>query len=103
MGVFFAIAVAVGFYLALEFFATESALRQIGKPVSGVESAKGRQVTVISVFEQGSDGANPEGRIRMDGESWKAILDAGAQTVPELGDRVTVLEIDAAKLVVRVK
>ena len=69
---------------------------------SGVATAIGNPAVVTKSFETGEDG-KLRGRVRFDGEDWKAIYIGDAGKPPGKGDEVTVVEIDTGHLEVQVK
>ncbi|MEM8816864.1 MAG: NfeD family protein [Pseudomonadota bacterium] len=97
-----AVAAAGAFYVFLEWRELFSAQNQ-GGTVSGTGTAVGRDATVIAAFEKATRHGKPEGRIRIEGESWKAVLDGETTSPPAVGDRVTVFDMDAARLVALVR
>ncbi len=70
--------------------------------VSGAETAIGDPAVVTKSFTQDGDRAI-RGRVRFEGEDWKAVFTGSPSAPPATGDRVTVVEIDTGNLEVRVK
>ncbi|MEO1247383.1 MAG: NfeD family protein [Pseudomonadota bacterium] len=97
-----AVLVAGVFYWFLEWREIFS-VKNRGGIVSGAETAVGSDAKVIAAFAKTTGHRKPEGRIRIEGESWRAVLDGDAANLPAVGDRVTVLDMDAARLVARVQ
>ena len=104
---FTAIAIALfvvwGIYISFEVFETYAAQRDSPrKPVSGVESAVGGSATALSDFST-QEAAEPVGRVRFEGEDWNAIFVGNPSELPRTGDRVTIVEVDATNLRVKVQ
>ncbi len=95
--------VAYGFYALIESLEIFSASRNFPKsPASGPETAPGTRVHVITSFSK-SNLDKVTGRIRFEGEDWNAVLVGQSSVFPKVGDHVTILEIDAARLKVFVE
>ncbi len=66
------------------------------------DNASGRSAVVIRDFAKGDDD-EIRGRVRFEGEDWKAVLVAATDTAPAEGDEVTVVEVDTDRLEIRVE
>ena len=95
--------VALGIYVLLENYEIFSAFRDApNHPSSGVETAVGKPATALSTFS-GSASKAATGRVRFEGEDWYAVFAGDPLNCPKVGDQVTIVEIDAAKLKVVVE
>ena len=72
------------------------------KPVSGTESALGSNAVVSKEFAKLDTGAFV-GRVRFDGEDWRAEYTGNLPEPPVVGQTVVISEIDSAALAVRVE
>ena len=98
-----AICIAGGFYFVIEFREILNADRdRPSKPVSGIESALGSSAVVSKEFATTSAG-RLVGRVRFDGEDWRAEYIGSPSIAPKVGQVVNISEIDAAKLIVKVE
>ena len=87
---------AVG-WLIVEFLAVREETSGPSGPSSGVETAIGKPAVVIKAFAPGVDG-KLRGRVRFEGEDWKAVYTGDAASPPAKHDHVTITEIDTARL-----
>lgn len=69
---------------------------------SGVEAAPGQFAIVIREFTD-DDGARLLGRVRFEGEDWRAAFVGDTDSPPSKGGQVTVVEIDTDRLEIRVQ
>ncbi|MBT8078776.1 MAG: hypothetical protein KJO31_09355 [Gammaproteobacteria bacterium] len=97
-----AVAVAWGIYVLMEsreIFSASRSARQ--KPVSGVGASIGTSARVIDKFSTGPD-ERITGRVRFEGEEWNAVFVGSSDATPGIGDSVTITDVDASRLEVRV-
>ncbi len=86
----------------VEFIAAREGNSGPSGPSSGVETAIGKQAVVTGAFSRGENGET-RGRVRFEGEDWKAVFVGHSATPPAKGEQVTVVDVDAGHLEVRVK
>ena len=99
----YAIAIGGLVYAVLEGIEISSAIRGgPPKPSTGVESAKGQKADVSKAFVRSSSGA-AVGRVSFEGEDWRAEYVGESSTLPTVGERVTIREIDSGRLTARVE
>lgn len=99
-------AIAIGgvIYLAIEFFELSSAFRHgPRKPVSGAEAMLGRKVVLTRPFEKSESGKVMPGRVRVDGEDWKAEWTSRPVELPHPGAELTIVRVEADSLRLWVK
>ena len=71
-------------------------------PSSGVETAVGKAAEVTQAFSTNENGET-RGRVRFEGEDWKAVYEGHAEPAPAKGDTVMVTDVDTGNLEARVK
>lgn len=86
----------------VESLATWGASKSRPGTTSGTDTAIGNPAVVCKSFSQ-DDKGEIRGRVRFEGEDWKAVFAGDPEKPPAEGDRVTVVEVDAGHLEVRVK
>ena len=74
----------------VEFIAAREGNSGPSGPSSGVETAIGKQAVVTGAFSRGEN-------------DWKAVFVGHSATPPAKGEQVTVVDVDAGHLEVRVK
>jgi len=90
-------------YTLVEFFEVFAAHRDSPKkPVAGAESAIGKSAVVVRDFSSLQE-PRPIGRVRFEGENWNAVFVGNRSESPRAGDRVSIVDIDAANLKVKVQ
>mgnify|MGYP000312503037 CR=1 FL=1 len=98
-----AIVIAGGVYTAIEFRELWNAARDSpAKPVSGLESALGTSAIVSEGFTKSGTGALV-GRVKFDGEDWRAEYVGNLPMAPDVGQSVQIREINSGTLTVKVE
>lgn len=94
-----AIVVVSAAYLAVVYFELFGAIRRgPRKPVSGVESLIGRKVVLTRPFEKSQSGRITPGRVRVDGEDWKAQWLSESEELPAPGSELTIVRVEPESL-----
>lgn len=73
------------------------------KPPGDFYDLTGSKGKVVSRFPVKDTPGNLYGRVTISGESWKAVIDDESSPFPEIGDVVTVINVDLANLAVVVR
>lgn len=71
--------------------------------ISGMEALIGRKAKVQSEFEAVPGNDCREGRVLIDGESWKAELAVGHTAVPQVGHEIEIISVNSSTLKVIVE
>ncbi len=96
------IILAVG-WMVVEFLATIDISRDPPSTnASGVETAIGNPAVVITSFAV-DDKGKLRGRVRVEGEDWRAVYVGDQPTPPAKGDSVSVVDVDTGRLEVTVE
>lgn len=98
-----AFAFAGGAYVVIEFREIWNANRDGPmRPLSGIESAKGTSAIVSKAFTASGTGVFV-GRVKIDGEDWRAEYVGESSASPDVGQPVKIREIDSGRLTVKVE
>ena len=102
--ILFALAVAAVLYFSLEFFAMSKGTFEVSKNHDpNRNSIVGSTGSVVSIDSTKTSDDQWTGRVLVNGESWKATLDADSDNRPSIDDKVTVVSVDNANLTIVVK
>ena len=102
--IIWAFVIAALIYSVLEWTVIVDFIRDSPRrPVSGIESMLGSKALLIQPFKKSDGGTVLSGRVRIDGEDWKAEWSGECDALPDDGSVLTVVKVEPESLRVCVK